>query len=253
VTVTTAPTMKAKTKTINQAMILAAGLGTRMGPLTSDRPKPLVEVNGRTLIDHAIDRLVRGGVTHIVVNVHYKAEMMKKHLAKRTDVALQICDESDMILDTGGAIAKALPLFRDEPFFTQNADSMWVEGMGRAMSRMQERWDSETMDALMLLAPCATSIGFDGRGDFEMDTVGRLKRRAEMKLAPFVWTGLQIVHPRLFADAPTGRFSINPLWDQAIERERLFGIRLDGVWIHVGTPEARDEAEAFLNDLQHRP
>ena len=238
---------------INQAMVLAAGLGTRMGQLTTDRPKPLVEVNGRTLIDRVIDRLVRGGVTFIVVNVHYKAEMMKAHLAQRRDVSIQICDESDSILDTGGAVAKALPLFRGEPFFTQNSDSLWVEGMGRAMERMQTRWDAKTMDALMLLAPCVTAIGYDGRGDFEMASDGKLKRRAEMKLAPFVWTGLQIVHPRLFDGAPKGRFSINPLWDQAIEKERLYGVRLDGVWIHVGTPEARGDAETFLNDLQHQP
>ena len=238
---------------IDQAMILAAGLGTRMGPLTSDKPKPLVELHGRTLIDHVIDRLARGGVNFVVVNVHYKAEMMKAHLAARKDVSIQICDETDNILDTGGAIANALPLFRGAPFFTQNSDSLWVEGMGRALARMQERWDPEKMDALMLLAPCATSIGYDGPGDFEMETGGRLRRRVEMKLAPFVWTGLQIVHPRLFDGVPSGRFSINPLWDKAIENERLFGIRLDGVWIHVGTPEAKSEAELFLTDLQHQP
>ncbi|MEE8438563.1 MAG: nucleotidyltransferase family protein [Micropepsaceae bacterium] len=238
---------------IDQAMILAAGLGTRMGPLTSDKPKPLVELHGRTLIDHVIDRLARGGVNFVVVNVHFKAEMMKAHLAARKDVSIQICDETDNILDTGGAIANALPLFRGAPFFTQNSDSLWVEGMGRAMTRMQERWDPEKMDALMLLAPCATSIGYDGPGDFEMDPGGRLRRRVEMKLAPFVWTGLQIVHPRLFDGAPSGRFSINPLWDKAIENERLFGIRLDGVWMHVGTPEAKSEAELFLTDLQHQP
>jgi MurNAc alpha-1-phosphate uridylyltransferase len=238
---------------IDQAMILAAGLGTRMGHMTADRPKPLVEVNGKALIDHVIDRLARGGVTSIVVNVHYKGEMMKAHLAKRKDVAIRISDESDTILDTGGAIANALPLFGGKPFFTQNSDSFWVEGMGRAMERMLTRWDPERMDALMLLAPCVTAIGYDGRGDFEMAPDGILKRRAEMKLAPFVWTGLQIVHPRLFDGAPTGRFSINPLWDKAIEKERLHGIRLDGVWIHVGTPEAQTEAEAFLNDLHLPP
>ncbi len=238
---------------IEQAMILAAGLGTRMGPLTKDKPKPLVELHGRTLIDHVIDRLVRGGVNFVVVNVHYKAEMMKAHLAARKDVSIQICDETDNILDIGGAIANALPLFRGAPFFTQNSDSLWVEGLVRALARMEERWDPEKMDALMLLAPCATSIGYDGLGDFEMDAGGRLRRRVEMKLAPFVWTGLQIVHPRLFDGAPSGRFSINPLWDKAIENERLFGIRLDGVWIHVGTPEAKSEAELFLTDLQHQP
>jgi MurNAc alpha-1-phosphate uridylyltransferase len=197
--------------------------------------------------------MVDAGVKLLVVNVHYKAEMIKAHLAGRKDISIQICDETDAILDTGGAIANALPLFRDKPFFAQNSDSFWVEGMGRALSRMRERWDPDKMDALMLLAPCATSIGYEGRGDFEMDADGRLTRREEMKLAPFVWTGLQIVHPRLFEGAPTGRFSINPIWDKAIQNERLFGIRLDGVWIHVGTPEAKSEAERFLDDLQRQP
>lgn len=240
-------------KSIDQAMILAAGLGTRMAPLTADKPKPLIEVHGSALIDHVIDKMVDAGVKFLVVNVHYKAEMIKAHLAGRKDISIQICDETDAILDTGGAIANALPLFRDKPFFAQNSDSFWVEGMGQALSRMRERWDSDKMDALMLLAPCATSIGYEGRGDFEMDADGRLTRREEMKLAPFVWTGVQIVHPRLFDGAPSGRFSINPIWDKAIQNERLFGIRLDGVWIHVGTPEAKSEAERFLDDLQRQP
>lgn len=240
-------------KSIDQAMILAAGLGTRMAPLTADKPKPLVELVGRTLIDHVIDKMVSADVKFLVVNVHYKAEMIKAHLARRKDISIQICDETDAILDTGGAIANALPLFRGEPFFAQNSDSLWIEGMGHAFARMRERWDPDRMDALMLLAPCATSIGYEGRGDFEMDADGRLRRREELNLAPFVWTGLQIVHPRLFNGAPSGRFSINPIWDKAIENERLFGIRLDGVWMHVGTPEAKSQAEKFLNDLQHQP
>ena len=240
-------------KSIDQAMILAAGLGTRMAQLSAERPKPLIELRGRTLIDHIIDKMVSAGVKFVVVNVHYKAEMIKAHLAGRKDISIQICDETDAILDTGGAIANALPLFRGEPFFAQNSDSLWVEGMGQALSRMRERWDPSRMDALMLLAPCATSIGYEGRGDFEMDADGRLKRRAEMKLAPFVWTGLQIVHPRLFDGAPSGRFSINPIWDKAIQKDRLFGVRLDGIWMHVGTPEAKSEAEKFLDDLQHQP
>ena len=235
---------------ITRAMILAAGLGTRMGPLTHDRPKPLVPVLGRTLIDRVIDRLIAGGIKTVVVNVHYKADMLKAQLAQRKDVEIIICDETDAILDTGGAIAKALEHFKGEPFFTQNSDSIWVEGMGRAMTRMSESWKSDSMDCLMLLAPTTSSLGYDGRGDFEMNALGHLKRRAELKLAPFVWTGLQILHPRLFDGAPTGRFSINPLWDKAIENERLFGIRLDGVWIHVGTPEGLVEAETFLRDLE---
>jgi N-acetyl-alpha-D-muramate 1-phosphate uridylyltransferase len=240
-----------------RAMILAAGLGTRMAPLTLEKPKPLIALNGKPLIDHVIDRLVRGGVNFIVVNVHYMADQIVAHLEKRkareSDVEIRICDETGMILDTGGAIAKALPYFEGEPFFAHNSDSLWVEGMGSAMARMKARWNPDTMDALMLLAPCATAIGYEGRGDFEMDAWGMLKRRPEMNLAPFVWTGLQIVHPRLFDGAPTGRFSINPLWDKAIENGRLSGVRLDGVWIHVGTLQGLEEAENFLRDLAREP
>ena len=236
-----------------RAMILAAGLGQRMRPLTNDRPKPLIEVAGKALIDHAIDRLVQGGVRMIVVNVHYKADMLTAHLAKRKDVEIRISDEGAELLDTGGAIAKAMPNFENEAFFTYNADSLWVEGTGSAMTRLKEAWSPEEMDALMLMAPGATSIGYEGQGDFEMDQLGLLRRRGELKLAPFIWTGLQIIHPRLFDGAPQGRFSINPLWDEAIERERLFGLRLDGVWLHVGTPEGVGEAEYFLRHLSREP
>ena len=239
-----------------RAMIMAAGLGTRMAPLTLERPKPLIPLNGKPLIDHVIDRLVQGGVNFIIVNVHYKADQLITHLENRARdkrVEIRISNETGAILDTGGGIAKALPDFGGEPFFTYNSDSIWVEGMGSALARMRARWNPETMDALMLLAPCATSIGYDGRGDFEMDSWGSLKRRAEMNLAPFVWKGLQILHPRLFDTAPKGRFSINRLWDEAIEKGRLFGVRLDGVWIHVGTPEGLKEAEAFLRDLAREP
>jgi len=242
---------------ITRAMILAAGLGTRMAPLTATRPKPLVELRGKALIDHCIDRLAANGVNFVVVNVHYMAALLIEHLEKRqaqdSSVEIRICDETEAILDTGGAVAKALPFFEGQPFFTQNSDSLWVEGMGSALARMNRRWNPDAMDALMLLAPTVTAIGYDGRGDFEMDSLGLLKRRAEMKLAPFVWTGVQIVHPRLFDGAPKGRFSVNPLWDKAIEKERLHGIRLDGVWIHVGTPDGLRDAEAFLADLARGP
>jgi MurNAc alpha-1-phosphate uridylyltransferase len=238
-------------------MIMAAGLGTRMAPLTRERPKPLIPLAGKPLIDHAMDRLIKGGVTFFVVNVHYMADQLIAHLEKRRardkDVQIVISDESDAILDTGGGIAKSLHYFEGEPFFTYNSDSVWVEGMGSAIARMRNRWNSDRMDCLMLLAPCATAIGYDGRGDFEMDAWGVLKRRDEMNLAPFVWTGLQIVHPRLFDGAPKGRFSINKLWDKAIEEKRLVGVRLDGVWIHVGTPQGLEEAETFLRDLAREP
>jgi MurNAc alpha-1-phosphate uridylyltransferase len=240
-----------------QAIILAAGLGTRMAPLTRERPKPLIALNGKPLINYGIERLVQAGVRRIVVNVHYMADQIVAHLeklrAREPDLDIRISDEKDAILDTGGAIARALPHFEGKPFFVHNSDSLWVEGMGSALARMKAHWNPDSMDCLMLLAACATAIGYEGRGDFEMDAWGVLKRRAEMSLAPFVWTGLQIVHPRLFDGAPKGRFSINPLWDKAIENERLLGIRLDGVWVHVGTPQGLEDAENFLRDLTHDP
>lgn len=233
----------------NRAIVLAAGLGTRMRPLTNDRPKPLVKVHGKTMIDHAIDRLVEAGVTMIVVNVHYHAEMLKTHLARRNDVEIHISDETEELLDSGGGIAKVLPLFEDEPFFTHNSDSIWVEGTGHALEKLKARWNPAEMDALMMVAPTVTSVCYEGRGDFMMDADGRLARVPEQRVAPFVWTGVQIVHPRLFENPPGRRFSINILWDRAIEKRRLLGQRLDGVWMHIDRPDALDEAEEFLADL----
>jgi MurNAc alpha-1-phosphate uridylyltransferase len=230
-------------------MIMAAGLGTRMRPLTSDRPKPLVEVGGKPLIDHAIDRLMAAGVTMIVVNLHYKAEMLKEHLAKRKDIEIQLSEESDGLLGTGGGVVKALAQFGGEPFFIHNSDTVWVEGYGAALERMKMRWDAIQMDALLLMAPMVTAMGYEGIGDFMMDGDGRLSRVPPGRVSPFAFPGVQIVHPRLFDNAPTGGFSTNVVWDRAIEKERLFGVRLDGVWIHVGTPQAVAEAEAYLADL----
>lgn len=231
-------------------MVMAAGMGTRMRPLTEARPKPLIEVGGKALIDHVLDRLAGAGVTRAAVNVHHMAEAIRKHLSKRKKPEIVISDESDAILDTGGGIAKALPHFEGHPFFTHNSDSLWVEGMGNALERMKQRWQPGEMDALMLLAPTVHAVGYDGRGDFYMNPDGRLARVTEQRVAPFVWTGVQIVHPRLFDNAPKGKFSINLLWDRAIEAGRLYGIRLDGVWIHVGTPDAVAEAEAFLSEIR---
>jgi len=230
-------------------MVMAAGLGTRMRPLTNDRPKPLVQVMGKALIDHAIDRLVAAGVTLIVVNAHYKSDQLKAHLAARKDVEIRISDEHDEILGTGGGIVKALPNFEGEPFFVLNSDSVWVEGMGHALERMQERWNADEMDALLLMASMVTALGFEGGGDFNMDSEGHLTRVADRRVSPFAYPGVQIVHPRIFGNAPQGSFSMNVLWNVAIEKQRLYGIRLDGVWMHVGTPEAVKEADDFLADL----
>lgn len=230
-------------------MLLAAGLGTRMKPGFPDLPKALVPVRGRPLIDHALDRLAAAGVETVVVNVHDRAEMLRAHLAKRQAPEIVISDESGLLLDTGGGIARALPLLGPGPFYTMNVDSLWIEGMGSALDRLAAQWDETRMDALLLLAPVLHAVGYEGRGDFLMDAMGRLSRRPETWVAPFVWTGVQIAHPRLFADCPQGPFSLNLLFDRAIAEERLFGLRHDGVWMHVGTPKARATAEEILRDL----
>ncbi len=232
-----------------RAMIMAAGLGTRMRPLTDTRPKPLVEVAGKALIDHAIDRLVAAGVNTLVVNLHYKAEMIKEHLAHRKDVEIIYSDESDGLLGTGGGVARALHYFGEEPFFIHNSDTIWVEGYGSALEQMKKRWDPENMDALLLVVPLINSKGYEGVGDFMMDSLGHLSRVPPGRVSPFAFPGVQIVHPRLFDNPPEGGFSTNVMWDRAIEKERMFGIRLDGTWIHVGTPQAVAEAEDYLSEL----
>ena len=235
--------------TIERAMIMAAGLGTRMRPLTNDRPKPLVQVAGKALIDHALDRLVAAGVKQAVVNLHYKADMLRAHLAKRRDIEIRYSDETGELLGTGGGVARALPMFEGQPFFILNSDSIWVEGVAPALGRMIEFWDDARMDGLLLMASMVTAMGYEGRGDFVLDAEGHVARPGENALTPFAYPGVQIVHPRLFDGAPAGEFSTNLLWDRAIKVRRLFGTRLDGVWIHVGTPQARDEAEAYLAKL----
>ncbi|HEY2444639.1 MAG TPA: nucleotidyltransferase family protein [Rhizomicrobium sp.] len=232
-----------------RAIILAAGLGTRMRPLTNNLPKPLVKVRGKPLIDHVIDRLVAAGVELIVVNLHHHAELLKAHLARRKDVEIRLSDESERILGSGGGVFNVLPLFKGEPFFVHNADSIWVEGYGRALEAMIGRCNPDAMDALLLAASLVNAIGYEGPGDFVMDSEGHLSRVPEQHLSPFAFPGVQIVHPRFFDGAKPGVFSINPLWDRAIERGRLYGMRLDGVWMHVGTPEALAQSEEYLADL----
>ena len=234
---------------IRRAMILAAGQGLRMRPLTATRPKPLVEVMGRALLDHCIDRLAAAGVTDILVNARYLAEQIIAHCARRTDVKITIQDERDAELDSGGALVRARPFFQEQPDITFNADSIWVEGMGSNLNRLKAAWDDGKMDCLMLLAPTWNTIGEVGKGDFHMDGVGRLRRREMHRVTPFIWPGVQIIHPRLLDGAPAGKFSTNLLWDQAIEAGRLYGIRLDGRWMHIGTPDAVGEAEDFLRQL----
>ena len=231
---------------ITAAMIMGAGMGSRMRPLTDDRPKPLVRVAGKTLIDHSIDRLATAGVTTIVVNLHYKAEMLRAYLQRRDDVEIIFSDESEKLLDTGGGVVKALHLFGDRPFLVLNSDSIWVEGPVAALPAMMAHWDSARMDGLLLLADMQTALGYEGRGDFVLKAEGQVLRARDHAGAAYAYPGVQIVHTRMFAGAPDGPFSTNLMWDRAITRDRLFGTVLDGVWIHVGTPGARDEAEAYL-------
>jgi MurNAc alpha-1-phosphate uridylyltransferase len=229
-------------------MIMAAGFGTRMRPLTNTIPKPLVKIQGRALIDHVMDRLIEAGVKTIVVNIHYMGDQIKAHVEKRKDVEIIISDETDSILDSGGGIFKALPHFKGEPFFHANADTVWVEGASHALERLKAAWNPAEMDALMLLASTVTTVCYDGRGDFMMDADGRLSRVPEGRISPFVWMSMEILHPRLFNGMQAGKFSINPLWDKAIAKGRLFGQRLDGVWMHIDRPEAIKQSEEYLAD-----
>jgi MurNAc alpha-1-phosphate uridylyltransferase len=236
---------------VTAAMIMGAGLGTRMRPLTDDRPKPLVTVGGKTLIDHSIDRLVAAGVTLVVVNLHYKAAMLKAHLARRHDVEILFSDETEKLLDTGGGVVKAMPHFGDRSFFVLNSDSIWIENGTPVLSAMLAEWDEAHMDGLLLLADMTTALGYEGTGDFALKPDGHLirARDAQKGDAVYAYPGVQIAHPRLFAGAPQGAFSTNIMWDRAIAQNRLSGTVMDGTWIHVGTPEARDEAEATLAAL----
>jgi MurNAc alpha-1-phosphate uridylyltransferase len=232
-------------------MIMGAGLGLRMRPLTDDRPKPLVAVGGKTLIDHSIDRLVAAGVTLVVVNVHYKAEMLRAHLARRHDVEIVFSDETDKLLDTGGGVVKAMPHFGEAPFFIINSDSIWIENAAPVLPSMLAEWNESRMDGLLLLADMKTALGYEGTGDFALKSDGHMIRARDAQAgdAVFAYPGIQIAHPRMFAGAPEGAFSTNIMWDRAIAGRRLFGTVMDGAWIHVGTPQAREEAEATLAAL----
>jgi MurNAc alpha-1-phosphate uridylyltransferase len=229
-----------------RAMVLAAGIGKRMRPVTATVPKPLIEVAGRPLIDRALDRLAKAGVEEAVVNVHYLADLVETHVRKRKAPKVIVSDERGSLLETGGGIRKALPLLGDAPFFLMNSDSFWIEGPRPNLDWLTAAFDDARMDAVLMLAPTVASIGYQGPGDFLMDKDGRLQRRPERTIAPFVYSGAGILSPRLFRDAPEGAFSLNVLFDRAIEAGRLFGVRMDGIWLHVGTPDAIRDAEMSI-------
>jgi MurNAc alpha-1-phosphate uridylyltransferase len=231
----------------SKAMVLAAGLGVRMRPLTDHMPKPLVRVAGRPLLDHVLDRLAEAGVGEAIVNVHYLPDQIIDHVAERTNPRVIISDERDVVLGTGGAVVKALPLLGQQPFFHLNADTMWIDGVRPNLARLADAFDSARMDILLLMAPTASSIGYAGKGDFAMAPDGALRRRKENEVLPFVYAGAAILSPALFADTPKGEFSLTKMFDRAGQQQRLFGLRLDGVWMHVGTPDAVHAAEhAYL-------
>jgi MurNAc alpha-1-phosphate uridylyltransferase len=230
-----------------KAMVLAAGLGVRMRPLTDRMPKPLVRVAGRTLLDHVLDKLAEAGVGEAVVNVHYLPDQIIEHVAPRTRPRIIISDERNQVLGTGGGVVKALPLLGPAPFFHVNADTLWIDGVRPNLARLAETFDPARMDILLLMAPTISSIGYGGRGDYAMLPDGALRKRREHQVVPFVYAGVAIMSPAVFADAPKGEFSLMKMFDRANDEERLYGLRLDGVWMHVGTPDAIAAAEdAFL-------
>lgn len=228
------------------AMVLAAGLGKRMRPLTATRPKPLVEVAGRTLLDRALDHLAAAGVARAVVNVHYFAEQVEAHVAARSDVEVIVSDERGQLLETGGGVTKALPLIDSDPFYVVNSDNLWVDGSINTLHLLAQRWDAAVMDALLLVVPLARASGYEGRGDFYLDPVGRMRRRVEHRVAPYVFSGVQLLSKRLFDGEAVGSFSLNRLYDKALAQGRLFGAVHGGMWFHVGTPRSVGETEVLL-------
>jgi MurNAc alpha-1-phosphate uridylyltransferase len=227
------------------AMVLAAGLGKRMRPLTATQPKPMVRVAGKPLIDHALDRLKEAGVARAVVNVHYLADALEAHVTARTAPKVTVSDERALLLETGGGMIKALPQLPD-PFFALNADNIWLDGPNNAFAELSRRWNPDQMDALLLLVPHARAANFNGPGDFHMDALGKLSRRRDGRIAPFIYTGIQLVSHRLLREAPEGPFSTNILWNRAIEEGRLYGLSFSGLWFEVGTPQAIRPTEEAL-------
>jgi len=230
------------------AMVLAAGLGQRMRPITDKMPKPLVQLRGEAMLDTILDRLQAHGIAKAVVNLHYLGQMIVDHLQDRKKPAVVFSQEDDL-LETGGGVKKALPLLGETPFFVLNGDVCWLDGIVPALERLAAAWDEAQMDALLLLHPTVSAFGYEGIGDYFMDPDGRLRRRQERQIAPFIYAGIQILHPRLFEGAPEGSFSLNKLYDKAQEAGRLWGLRHDGEWYHVGTPAELRAVEDALHHL----
>jgi MurNAc alpha-1-phosphate uridylyltransferase len=234
-------------KHVNTAMIMAAGKGTRMMPLTADRPKPLVAVSGVALLDHVLDHLRQAGVGKIVINAHYLADMVEQHMASNaSDFDVELSDERALLRDTGGGLVHALPLIRDDPFLCVNADNWWTDAQDNAFTRLMQHWDDGAMDVLMLMIPLDQARNTQGNGDFDMDDDGRLSRRKEGAAGAYVWTGIQLLSKRLIIDPPAEVFSTNIFWDRAISAGRCFGLKHEGLWFDVGYPAAIEATEAVL-------
>ena len=236
---------------ITTAMAMAAGRGSRMRPLTDDRPKALVEVCGEPLIDWLLDKFAEAGVERCVVNVHYYADLLEQHLSGRAAPQIIVSDERETLLETGGGLVKAAPLLGGDPVFVANSDSVWIdEGEAGELSRLAANFDPEAMDALLLLAPMDRQLGYDGAGDFLLHEDGRVERRGERDAAPFAYAGVQVLHPRLLEGEEEAVVSTNRRWDKALPSARVFGLRMESYWMHVGDPEAKDAAENRLGCTQ---
>lgn len=227
------------------AMVMAAGMGTRMQPLTANCPKPLVQVAGKALIDHSLDSLANAGIARAVVNTHYLADMLEGHLAKRSKPQITLSDERALLLETGGGMASAAALLPD-PFFCLNSDNVWLDGPQNAFHELSNAWNPDSMDALLLVVSHDRAHNYVGKGDFHLDPHGRLSRRRTGRIAPYIYTGIQLVSHRLLRDAPSGPFSTNVLWQRAMDEGRLFGLAHTGLWFEVGEPGAIAPTEALL-------
>ena len=242
--------------TIETAFVLAAGAGRRLRPITDATPKPMVKVNGKPLLDHALDRLAEDGVRKVVVNVHHLADQIIRHLKNRVNPEIVVSDETDALLETGGGVLKGLPLLGGGPFFVVNSDTLWLNGLAPALERLRRRWDPDVMDGLLLLHSTVDAYGYSGDGDFMADGFRKLVRRPEREVTPYLFTGIQILKPGVFEGAPEGPFSLNWVYDRLLEKEKLHGLIHDGEWFHVGTAEGLGLAENYLSqryaETKHR-
>jgi len=238
-------------KTGKSGMVLCAGLGTRMRPLTLTTPKPLISVAGKPLIEHAVDQLEASGVSNIIVNTHYLAEQIESWVKKRANSNIKVSDETEQLLETGGGVAKAKPMLGATPFFVLNSDAFWIDRPGTStLEKMRSVFDPKQIDFLLLLAKHEAAVGFDDRGDFFLSRNGQIQRRGDADHAPFIFAGCYLAHPRVLENCPDGPFSMNVLWNRAIDAGRIWGLVHDGLWLHVGTPEAIGAAEKAIEKFQ---